>query len=290
MTGGGGGLIRLVFGLLAFAQPALAEPPFAIGDPAVAALWQEGARQEREGRYLESAKLYEQVARELPGESHVLWRIARDYYMQAKSLPISESEHRKEYFELTQQWAAKGIDADDGCAECYLYKFVGMSRVATTNGILSSASNAKPMAALLERAEQLQPTHVDGPLNSELANLYYAAGVFYRSVPESSLISWAIGVKGDRERAIRYLRRANEISAKRVDYHIELGTALLCAGTDDEDPKRVAEGVVVLEKIPSLPDFQPSDEIDRRAAPVLIAHPERACEFSREEFAGALKS
>jgi tetratricopeptide (TPR) repeat protein len=277
--------VRIVV-LLGFAAPVAATPlPFTTDDPSVASLWQEGERLEHGGHYLESAKQYEQVAEKLPGESHVDWRVARNYYMQAKSLPFSEPERRKEFFLLTQEWAARGIAANDRCAECYLYKFVGMSRVATTNGILSSASNAKPMAALLDRAEELQPTHVDGALNSELANLYYAAGVFYRSVPESSMISWAIGVKGDRERAIRYLRRANEISGGRVDYHIELGTALLCAGTDDEDSARIAEGVTVLSKIPALADFQPSDEIDRRAAPMLIQQPEKACDFSREEFA-----
>jgi tetratricopeptide (TPR) repeat protein len=274
-----------VLATLGFAAASSAGPEDTVSREPAGGLWAEGDRLEREGRYLASAQKYEEVSKLRPGEAHVLWRIARNHYMHAKSLSFDDPEGRKQHFELTQQWAARGVEADPACAECYLYEFVGLSRIATTNGILSSASNAKEMAALLDRAEELGPKHVDNALNSELANLYYAAGVFYRSVPESSMISWAIGVKGDRARAIAYLRKATEISGQRVDYHIELGTALMCAGTEDSNPSLVEEGAAVLSKIPSLPSFQPSDEIDRRAAPILIQHPDRACEFSREDFA-----
>ena len=44
----------------------------------------------------------------------------------------------------------------------------------------------------------------------------------------------------------------------------------------------MAEGRQVLERIPALPDVQPSDSIDREHAVILIQHPDQSCEYSRE--------
>lgn len=260
-----------------------AEPPFASNDPALTGLWREGHAHELAGRYVESARVYEEIAGRLPAPSaRLAWRIARNHYLAAKGLPLSDRKGRMARFELTEDWAARGIEADPSCAECNLYKFIGMSRRATTQGIMSSARNAKEMAALLDRAFELSPSHVDNEWNSELANLYYAAGVFYRSVPESSVMRWTIGVKGDLGRSIELLRKANEITGVRIDYHIELGAALQCAGSRRGKSAMTAEGRKLLEAIPGLPDVQPSDSIDREHAVLLIQGPDQSCDYSRE--------
>jgi len=265
------------------AQPGPAQAvPFATSDPEVAERWREGHAHELAGRYLESALVYEELAGRLPEVAHIMWRIARNHYLAAKALPLSDRSGRLERFQLTEGWAGRGIEADPRCAECYLYKFIGMSRRATTQGIFSSARNARQMKGLLDRAFELSPGHVDNEWNSELGNLYYAAGVFYRSVPESRVSSWTIGVKGDLDHSIELLRHANEISDNRIDYHIELGAALQCAGMRRDQDALTTEGRQVLERIPPLVDFQPSDPVDRVHARVLIERPEESCEYSRE--------
>jgi tetratricopeptide (TPR) repeat protein len=256
--------------------------PFAFSDAALEARFLAGARLEQAGEHLEAARTWEALASELPEEAHLRWRIARAYYQHARSLPLEDKDERLAYFTDTLEWAKKGATLDASCAECFLYEFVGMSRVATTRGIFSSARHAKEMAGLLDRALELGPTHTDADWNSELANLYYAAGVFYRSLPTSSIVSWGIGVKGDRKRSIEYLRKANAITARRIDYRIELGASLLCAGTEASDDELIAEGRRVLEEIDSMALIQPSDALDQQAAPLLAADPDQACDYSRE--------
>ena len=263
-------------------EPSSSALPFDTSDAAIAKLWRKGHALEFEGRYLESARVYEELAGRLPGVSHIAWRIARNRYLVAKGLPLSDRAGRLEQFQLTEDWAGRGIEADSACAECYLYKFIGMSRRATTQGLLSSAKNAKTMARLLDRAFELLPSHVDNEWNSELGNLYYAAGVFYRSVPEGSLLSWTIGVKGDLDRSIELLRKANEITDSRIDYHIELGATLQCAGSRRGRDALTAEGRKLLQAIPALPTRQPSDAVDREHAVILIERPDESCDYSRE--------
>lgn len=267
--------------------PAPAAPlPFPTEDAEVASRWRAGLALELAGRYLDSARVYAELVERLPTESHLHWRIARNHYLAAKALPFDEKAERRRLFLLTEEWAARGIATDPECAECYLYRFIGLSRVATTDGILSSARRASEMAALLDRAFELGPTHVDNEWNSELANLHYAAGVFYRSVPEGTLVGWTVGVRGDLDRAIEQLRRANLLSAERIDYRIELGAALLCAAQRRGDATLRAEGIEVLAAIPSLPTHQLSDEVDREHARRLISEEKAACDYSRERFGG----
>jgi tetratricopeptide (TPR) repeat protein len=267
------------------AGAAAGEVPFAIADPELARLWRQGHALELEGRYLDSARAYAELARLLPGEPHLCWRIARNHYMAAKALSLSAKAERRRLLVLTEEWAARGSQADPRCAECALYRFVGLTQVASIDGLFSSARNAREMAALLERAFELGPTHVDSAWNSELANLHYAAGVFYRSVPENPMLGWTLGVRGDLERALSHLRQALAISPERVDYRLELGAALLCAAARRDDAALRAEGIAALEKLPALPTHQPSDAVDREHARQLIAEPQVACDYSREAFA-----
>ncbi len=267
---------------LALAAAAPVEIPFATDSEEIRKLWLEGHRFELAGEFMKSSRLYEQIVERLPGESHPYWRLARNFYRFAKGLPMDDKRGRKHHFELTKRWASRGIDADPECAECFLYKFVGLSRLATTAGLFSSARHASEMAKLLDRAIELQPTFVDNDWNAELGNLYYAAGVFYRSVPNSAVLRWTIGVRGDLERSIDYLRKANEVTDLRIDYHVELGASLLCAATQMDDRERLAEGVEVLKRIPSLATLQTTDAIDREHAKIMIDAPKKACKYSRE--------
>ncbi len=274
-------LIVVGIALKAHAAP---EVPFAMADPALRGRWIRGHELELRGEFAASSDVYESLLEQMPGQAHLYWRIARNHYRLAKSLALDAREQRKLHFSATRDWAQRGVEVDPGCAECYLYKFIGLSRLATNQGLLASAARVKEMAETLERAFELGPTHVDNPWNSELANLYYAAGVFYRSVPDTRMMQWTFGVRGDRERAIRYLRRANELVDTRIDYHIELGAALLCLANERDLPEMRGEGIEVLEAIPDLEDFQSTDAIDRVHAGLLIGRPSEACDYTRESW------
>lgn len=258
--------------------------PGRLADPDLHDLWEQGAQAEREGRLIESAQVYELIVGHVPEESFTYWRIARNYWRAGEGLPAEDKLGRIEHFELAESWAGRGISIDPSCAPCMLWKFVAMGRQATTRGIMSAVRDVREMDELLTRGIELQPTHRDGEGNSTLGNLYYAGAVFYRVIPDWWWVRLFIGVRGDKDRSLRYALRAVEISEARVDYRVELGAVLLCLGTDRGEPERIEQGLTVLQQARALDDFLNTDSIDKEHATTLMASPEIACGYSRDGF------
>jgi hypothetical protein len=140
------------------------------------------------------------------------------------------------------------------------------------------------MKSLLDRALELGPSHVDGDWNHELANTYFAAGVFYKVVPDLPLAGWLLGARGDPALSRQYYRKALALRSNRIDFRLSLGSALLCEGRRDGDPERAEEGLGWIRGIEALESHLPTDAIDREHAAILLAHPERACDYSGEEW------
>lgn len=258
--------------------------PGRLSDPSFRSLWREGLELERAERLIESSERYERIVAQVPEESFTYWRLARNYWRTGESLPVEASEERLTYFKRAERWAARGIATDPDCAPCMLWQFVAMGRQATTEGIWTAARYAKEMSQLLERGIKLEPTHADDAGNSVLGNLYYSGAVFYRFVPDGWWTKLLIGVRGDLNRSLGFIRRAVAISEQRVDYRVELGTVLLCIGQRKNRPEAVAEGLEVLKEAQTLKPYLSTDFLDLQHAHTLIARPELACGYSRDGF------
>ncbi len=252
--------------------------------PEARALWEKGFAQEAAGQLLSACETYQQLSQTLPDSSSAAWRISRSYWRHAESLPPEEKESRIEYFLLAEEAATRGMEVDDRCAECMLWRYASLGRLATTRGVVTAARDVSTMAKLLEHAIALNPQHRDAEFNSTLGNLYYASATFYRMVPDWFWIKWVIGVRGDKERGLRDARKAVELAEVRVDYQIELGASLLCLGARREEPEQIAEGEAVLRKAIELPHVLPTDGIDQEYARILLQRPGQACAFSRDGF------
>ncbi|MBW2273932.1 MAG: hypothetical protein JRG96_11720 [Deltaproteobacteria bacterium] len=262
----------------------LARLPGASEDPRLRELWVSGMRLEQKEELVASAEQYQRIVELRPGASLTYWRIARNYWRKSESLSFDAKKERIEYFEIARDWAQRGIDADPECGECMLWKFVAMGRLATTKGLLSAVRTVSEMGSLLERGIALQPTYADSPNNTALGNLYYAGAVFNRVVPDSLWVSWIIGVRGDKEQSLDYIRKAVAISDARVDYRVELGAVLLCLGVEKEDSGRLAEGAEVLRGARQMKPYLSTDYLDLGYAQKLIESPGLACGFSRDGF------
>jgi hypothetical protein len=199
-------------------------------------------------------------------------------------IPEEQVDEQRKYYVLTEEWSDRGLKVDPQCAECYLYKFAGLGRRIFLGNIVVAARRASELADLLERSIVLKPQYRDNEWNSELGNLYYAAAAFYRVLPEWRWLEWVIGVRGDKQRALEYSRKASAISRGRVDYHLALGASLLCVGSDKNRKELVNEGIAVLNGVQDLPELMETDERDRVIAKALAAQPERACGYTHHNW------
>jgi hypothetical protein len=258
--------------------------PGRLSNPSVRSLWRESLDLERRGHLLESSGRYERIIGAVPEESYTYWRLARNYWRLGENLSLDQKVERGRYFDLSEQWAGRGLELDSNCAACMLWKFVSMGRQATTRGLLTAAGDVREMDDLLRRGIQLAPRHRDNGGNMTMGNLYYAGSVFYRVVPEWWWLKWLVGVRGDKARSVDYARNAVALAPVRIDYRVELGATLLCIGLDRGDSAQVFEGQEVLRKARGLDDFLSTDQLDKLHAEVLIEFPERACGYSRDGF------
>ncbi|MCZ6462794.1 MAG: hypothetical protein O7A09_00530 [Proteobacteria bacterium] len=256
-------------------------------------LWRAATVLERQGRdaerdhpeqavecYRAAALLFENVSGERPAWSQPLWRSARMHWLAGDTLPLDAVDPRVEAFLLAEALSSRGIEVNPDCAECMLWKFAAMGRLRTTRGIWQGVRQLSDMAALLDRAIELEPSYADNEDNSTLGNLHYTSAVFYRIFPDWFWLGWLLGVKGDKDRALAHSQTALSIHPTRLDYQIELGSQLLCLGSDRDDPKRIREGSEVL-RAAVLLEPETLDEVrEIEAAHIMLAQPAKSCGYA----------
>lgn len=231
-------------------------------------------------RYLEAAARFAGVAESSEGDGMPFWRAARCRWFAGEVLPLEDKRERLAAFEAARDLAARGIAADPVCAECMLWKFIAMGRIATNRGLVAGMRSAAEMAGLLERGIALNPTRRDGDDNSTLGNLHYGSAIFYRVLPDWTWLGWLLGVRGDKERALQHARTALALHPARVDYQVELASQLLCLGTSRDRPERLEEGVAILQQLLAREVRSLRDERQLAAAEIMLAAPEKSCGYT----------
>ena len=286
----------LAFGTTAFAaesttgrnidlpnEPVFLELP-GTEDPKIRRLWQEGIKLEEAGDFLASIACYQEIADRLKTSPYPFWRMARNYWHHSKTFPKDAKDEQIHFLELSDRTADLGLELDEECAECMLWKYAALGRLPTVRGLLSGGADAKTMAKLIERGIEITSNDATARSQATLANFYYASASFYRMVPDWFWLRWVFGVQGNKERALSDARKAVALAESRLDYKVELGAALLCYGATQERPESTQEGIELLTRVQSLAPSLPTDAPDQELAHVLIQSPGRACEFSRAGF------
>lgn len=237
---------------------------------------------DKKNNYGESIKILEQLAREFPEAPYLMWRLARNYWVFAENLDINDKEARLKNFEKGLKWANKGIQTNQNCGECYLFKFGNLGRISTTKGLMNSVSSAKELSETIARAIELESKHHDSENNSSLANAYYASSVFYRIIPDWLIIKWIAGVRGDKKKSLEHIKKAADISPSRIDYQVELGAIYLCLAEDKGMEEMREPGNETLRKAIAMKQLMPTDPLDKQYAAGFLKDPSGACGFSRD--------
>jgi hypothetical protein len=270
----------------AFAEPEstptpLVHPSFetlpGIDDETTAALWREARALDAADEPARAAIVYQDLAIRLPRAAAPRWMAARSHWNEALRLPSGDGEERRQAHRRTREWAEKGIEVSADCGECYLYAAAGLGGEVRQGGAVAGAIEVSEIASLLERGIAMMERRLDADRNHELGDLYFAAAQLYWRFPDSGLLRWALGVPGDRQRALGYMRRAYSLKGERPKYGVQLGALLLCVGSDENDPALRDEGERLLRMLED-----PGSAADTRArsdAAVLLAQPGTACDF-----------
>lgn len=234
-------------------------------------------------RLSRAALLFERVGDLQGGVGPGYWRASRAVWLTGESLPLDDVDGRVAVFERSLAMADRGLAANPDCAECMLWKFISMGRLRTTQGLWEGMRQVKEMADLLDRAIELNPTYRDNEDNSTLGNLHYSAAIFYRVVPDWLWLRWMLGVRGDKERALRHSRAALQLHPNRLEYQVEVGTQLLCLGSDRDQPQRIAEGRAVLEEVLGRQAARADERREIEFAKIMLEKPHLACGYTGDK-------
>ena len=231
-------------------------------------------------RLSRAALLFERVGDLQGGVGPGYWRASRAVWLTGENLPLDDIDGRVAVFERSLSLADRGLAANPDCAECMLWKFISMGRLRTTQGLWEGMRQVKEMADLLDRAIELNPTYRDNGDNSTLGNLHYSAAIFYRVVPDWIWLRWVLGVRGDKERALRHSRTALQLHPNRLEYQVEVGTQLLCLGSDRDKPKLIADGRAILEEALGRPTARADERREIEFAKIMLEKPRLACGYT----------
>ena len=238
----------------------------AVAGPDPAALWTEAKALEQQGhdaedpnvawhRFLEAAATYEVLALAPPGRADACWRSSRMFWLAGETLPPERKVDKIAYFTRSEAMAARGLELDPECAECMLWKFTAMGRLATTRGIWTAMRQVPEMAKLLDRAIELEPS-----------------------------LKILLGVRGDKERALEHSRQALALHPSRLDYQIEVGTQLMCLGSSRRDDVLLAQGDAALERAIRRGAHTQDDEREILAAHIMKEEPGKACGYAGDSW------
>lgn len=248
----------------------------------IADLWHESVACEEQGDLEAAAQLRRRILSRRPDDVHTGWRLSRDLVRLGESLPRSRDDERLGLYEEARARAGHARRVAPRCAECCLYEFAALGRIANAKGVFESVTVVREASELLPTCLGMQePTWTDTPDRRENGNLFLGAAMYFRLLPDNWWAERLLGVRGDAGSAVHWARRAVDVTPERVDYVVELGLSLVCQSDRTGEPALREEGLALLEHARTLPDRSATDPIDRERAERVLRDPGSACEDAR---------
>jgi hypothetical protein len=229
-------------------------------------------------------KILEPYTKAHPEDAQGLWRLARGYYEKGELLSQSvPDEQRLPIYEKVREVSQAAQQAAPSEGTGYLWEGVALGRIATSKGILSQLSTADDIERLWLKSLKTQTRYrMRTGISTFPGDAWNALGQFYRLCPDWLLMKWLSGTRGDIDKSVYYLRLLVKDDPNRQEGLKELGVALLCKGYKQDDEAAKIEGRQWLRKALAMTGSYPTDVIDRKQIPVILAREADACGYSRD--------
>lgn len=192
---------------------------------------------------------------------------------------VDKIAHYQEMYDISN----KALELDPGNAHLLFHRGIALGRLSTTRGVLSSMFNIKAVETDWLAAAGA-PYRYSALNDGEIlpCDAYLTLGIFYRIVPESWVVGLLAGTRGDLDKSLANLERANSCQPGQAGTVKELGVTQMCMGTRRGEDAMIEKGKATLRKVLALNDGGNNTAIDKKHAKMLIADPDLACEYSRD--------
>lgn len=219
-----------------------------------------------------------------PNDVELYRHVARFMFEQAEvvdknAATFDKVAHYQQMYDLLN----KALTLDPGNAHLLFNRGVALGRLSTTRGVMSSIANLKSVEAdwLASAGAAYRYRSLDGG-ESMPCSAYLTLGIFYRLVPDSWIVGVLAGVRGDLDKSLMWLEKANKCHPNRIGIVKELGVTQLCIGDLRKQPDMTVRGKATLTTVLAMPPSHTTGAIDQKHARKLIDDPSLACGYSRD--------
>ncbi len=234
-------------------------------------------------KFTDSNRVLDELLASDPKNSEALWRVARNFYDMGESLSVTAKDERFRLYTEVENYGKKCREADPKDGNCDFWIGVGIGRQGTTRGLLTQIRNAKRIRDLWLTAIRHAPPYRSRDGTADIpGDIYLALGIYYRLIPDWWIMQVVMGVRGDIDDSVEYLRKSVALEPRRIEYLKELGVSLICRGTKEKSEADIEEGRANLRDLQGVPPIKPYDGIDKEHALLILSDPQMACGYSRD--------
>jgi hypothetical protein len=207
-----------------------------------------------------------------------MWISASVTYDLASALQSPADETRvRALISTGQTKTEKCLQANPKHIICKQYLGAMLGKKASLDGIMESIKEARHIEEHWLAVTKQVENYSFGPKGSVQGSVRYALGMFYRLVPQSSMVSWLFKVKGDLDKSIALHRQALELDPPSPCKKLMLAASLLCKGGATFKSAEGQEAAGHIKDIESLSVLTNENKLCKEIAPRLQATPSLSC-------------
>lgn len=169
------------------------------------------------------------VVKRSPTWTDGLWVLAANHVGYASTL-VDPSDRKEAHLQikLSKDAAQKCLQIRKDHVLCKFFLAVAMGQESSLKGLFASIALADDIYRLFVEVYQSQYDFRFDKYGSVQATTRDALGTFMRIVPDSYIVEWILGVKGNKRKAIAYHREGIELVGYNTCNTVFLATANLC--------------------------------------------------------------
>ena len=237
-----------------------------------------------ENKHDEGLVLAKQRQKENPEDLDLYWHISRFLFEVGERSERGDTSVDKDaLYQEMLDWAEKGLEKAPEHPHLWFAKGVAMGRQSTNKGILGMLWMLRDVEeAFLKVAESGYTYKSLGTGEHLPCHAYNTLGIYYRLVPDSWFVQWLAKTRGDLDKALDWMKKANTCSPGRIGIIKELAVVHQCIGTTRKEQASLLAGEALLMQAQQMPATTDTEVTDLKHIAMLLKDPKIACGYSRD--------
>lgn len=227
-------------------------------------------------------KLLRKLRKKYPNNSKIRWLMAKNIFFRTEVMDKDAKKVKGKLLEEGVKWAKECVDMAPKDINCLLHYGTLVGRSSTNAGIFNTLSKGAVVEGAWLGAVSTKQHYRFPSANTSLGATYYGLGIYYRLVPDSWWLDLFFGIRGDINRAIKYLERALGTKADQVELYTELAAANLCRYDREDSDAALEAANRWISSCLKLKAQDPLNEISQRDCKKLKKNPDLGCGYSRD--------